>query len=344
MFLKETISYALQQKRIDFDKTKTQFFNKKRKVQLGRMRFKKKGTSRDSFRIPGQAVGFNSGIDFESDTVKVPKLGKIKFRKDREFKGSDPKLLSITISRDNVGRYFASVLVQENISLNRVTPGAVGIDLGVKDLMTLFFGNTSTKISNPRHFRENQSKLALAQRHLSRKTRGSNRYNKQRLKVARIQRKIADQRSDFTHKLTSFLTRNFGIICLEDLDVNSMKTNLGKSISDASFSELVRQLKYKADWNNTTITQVDRYFPSTKMCSSCGSIHELSLSDRSWVCECGITHDRDTNAAKNILREGLRTLDLSVETTDYSRGKEIEELLTNINSFNDISNKRLENY
>ena len=343
-FLNDTISYALQQKRIDFEKTKIQFFNKKRKVKLGRMKFKKKGCSRDSFRIPGQSIGFNSGINFESKTIRVPKIGFIKFRLDREFSGD---LLSITFSKSNTGKYFASVLVQsDNLVLSRDNTQlrSCGIDLGIKDLMTITFGEHSVKIHNPKHFRENQSELARQQRHLSRKTKGSNRYNKQKLRVARVHELIANHRSNFTHKITSLLTDTFDVICLENLDVSKMKTTMGKAISDANLSELVRQIKYKSEFKGTTVTQVDRYFPSSKACSSCGLVnHNLTLAVREWVCECGAVHDRDGNASINIQREGLAQLNnISVETTDYNRGD--LSLLKAFNSFNEISNKRLENY
>jgi putative transposase len=318
-FLNDVISYALQQKRLDFDETKKQYFNKKRKVKLGRMKFKSKHSNRDSFRIPGQALGFNKCIDFDAQTIKLPKMSPMKIVIDRKFTGT---LKSVTVSRNPSGQYFVSVLVEEDIELKQNTGRSVGIDLGLTHLAILSNG---TKIENPQWFRENQAKLKKAQQHLSRKTKGSKRRTRQRLKVARIYQKITNQRSWFHHNLSSWLVDNFDVICTEDLAVKNMVKNhcLSKSISDASWSSLISMISYKSNWYGRTFHQIDRWEPTSKTCSCCGAKAEaMDLSIREWTCaSCGTSHDRDINAAVNILNTGLKDLYslTSDELADYRR-------------------------
>lgn len=316
-WLNESISYALQQKRIDFDETKKQFFSKKRKTKLGAMKFKKKGVSRDSFRIPGQCLKFNTCIDFDAGTIKLPKMSPIKLVVDRPFNGN---LRSVTVSKNKCDQYFVSILVEEELELKQNTGRSVGIDLGLKELLAMSNG---IKVSNPRLLRESQSKLKKEQQHLSRKVRGSNRYNKQRLKVAKIHLKIANQRSWLYHNISTWLVTNYDTICMEKLNVKGMVKNrkLSKSISDAAFSTLVSMIAYKANWYGKTFTQVDTFYPSSKICNCCGyKLTEMDLSIREWKCpSCGEIHDRDLNASKNILDQGLRDLYslTSAELTDY---------------------------
>ena len=314
-FLNESISYALQQKRIDFEQTKKQFFNTKRKVKLGRMKFKKKGIANDSFRIPAQAL--TKPFDFDNSVIKLTKLGKVKCIFDRKFIGA---FKSVTISKTKTNKYYASVLVEEESSFKPKSNNVVGIDLGLKELLTLSNGDV---FKNPGWFRESQSKLAKAQKHLSRKTRGSNRYKKQRLNVTKIHEKIVNQRKWYIHNITSWIVNTFDIICIEDLNVEGMKKKFGKSISDAVFSEITRQLTYKAFWYGKSISKIDRWFPSSKMCSCCGNVNkDLTLKDRTYVCaECGAVINRDLNASINILNQGL--LDSSAEAVDYTRGEEL---------------------
>jgi putative transposase len=322
-FMNDVISYALQQKRIDFDETKKQYFNKKRKVKLGRMKFKSKHSNRDSFRIPGQALGFNKCIDFDAQTIKLPKMSPMKIVIDRKFTGT---LKSVTVSRNPSGQYFVSVLVEEDIELKQNTGRSVGIDLGLTHLAILSNG---TKIENPQWFRENQAKLKKAQQHLSRKTKGSKRRTRQRLKVARIYQKITNQRSWFHHNLSSWLVVNFDVICMEDLSVKNMVKNhcLSKSISDASWSSLISMLSYKSNWYGRTFHQIDRWEPTSKTCSCCGAKAEaMDLSVREWTCNsCMVSHDRDINAAVNILNTGLKDLYslTSDELADYRRREEV---------------------
>jgi putative transposase len=322
-FMNDVISYALQQKRIDFDETKKQYFNKKRKTKLGRMKFKSKHSNRDSFRIPGQALGFSACVDFDLGTIKLPKMSPMKIVIDRKFTGT---LKSATISRNPSGQYFVSVLVEEEIELKRNTGRSIGIDLGLTHLAILSNG---TKIENPRWFRESQAKLKRAQQHLSRKTKGSNRREKQRKKVARIYQKITNQRSWFHHNLSSWLVVNFDVICMEDLSVKNMVKNhcLSKSISDAGWSSLISMIAYKSNWYGRTFHQIDRWEPTSKTCGCCGAKAEaMNLSIREWTCDsCMVSHDRDINAAVNILNTGLTDLYslTSDELADYRRREEV---------------------
>jgi len=322
-FMNDVISYALQQKRIDFDETKKQYFNKKRKVKIGKMKFKSKHSNRDSFKIPGQALGYNSCIDFEKGSIKLTKMTPMKLVIDREFSG---RLISVTVSRNPSGQYFVSVLVEEEIELKQNTGRSIGIDLGLTHLGILSNG---LKFQNPRWFRESQAKLKKAQQHMSRKTKGSNRRNKQRLKVARIYQKITNQRNWFHHNLSSWLVDNFDVICMEDLSVKSMIKNhsLAKSISDASWSSLASMISYKSNWYGRTFHKIDRWYPSSKTCSCCGvKAEEMNMSVREWTCSsCNTHHDRDTNAAQNIRNKGLADLYslTSDELADYRRREEV---------------------
>ena len=322
-FLGEVIAYALQQKRIDFDQTKSQFFNKKRKTKLGRMKFKKKGTSRDSFRIPGSVLPkFNQEM-CSTGLIQLPKMAPMKVIIDRPFSG---ELRSVTISKNKANQYFVSVLVLEEVELKQNTGRSVGIDLGLKDLAILSNG---MRIENPRFLRKSQSKVKRANRCLSRKVKGSRRYHKQKLRLARLHLKVANQRAFVHHNLSTWLTDQFDTIVMEDLAVRNMVKNrkLAKSIADASWSTLVSMITYKSNWYGRTFHQIDRFAPSTKMCSSCGyKMDIIGLDVREWTCpSCGTTHDRDLNAAQNILDIGLREIyDLSSdELAEYRRGESV---------------------
>jgi putative transposase len=323
-WLKEVISYGLQQKRMDFFEFMKQHFNKKRKKKLGRPKFKKKGISNDSFRLPGQCLGYMKAFNFERRTVKIPKIEKpIKVRFDRTFSG---QVKSATISKDNLGHYYISVCIQEEIQPKEKTYRDVGIDLGLNDLLILSNG---TKFQNPKYFRETQAELKRAQQHLSRKTKGSNRYNKQKLKVAKVHKKVTRQRNWYYHNISNYLVTNFDTIILEDLNVSGMMKNhrLAKSIADASWSNLTGMIGYKAKWAGKEVSQIGRFFPSSKLCSCCGhKVEKMGLSVREWSCSfCGTYHDRDLNAAQNIYKEGMLKMHglLSEELPDYSRGETV---------------------
>jgi len=217
-----------------------------------------------------------------------------------------PELISsLTIVKDGANRYFVCMRVEFEPNQHQATNKMVGIDLGLKDRLICSDGEKIAAVSFTKKYARN---LKLAQRVLSRKKKGSTNRNKARLKVARLQAKISDCRSDYIHKITSRLIKENQLVCMEDLNVKGMVKNrcLAKSISDASWGEIVRQMKYKAEWYGREFVQIDRFFPSSKRCSSCGFNHDLKLSDREWTCpECSTEHDRDLNAAKNILRQGM---------------------------------------
>jgi putative transposase len=308
-WLNEAISYALQQKRMDFDETKKQFFNKKRAIKLGRMKFKCKGRSRDSFRIPGSVLPKANLEMCETGQIVIPKMTPMKMVVDRKFHGI---IKNITVSRNKANQYFVSVLVEE--AKPEPLPNtyrAVGIDLGLKDLAVLSDGH---RLTNPRWFRESQSKLKRAQQHLSRKQKGSNRRKRQQLKVNRIYLKIINQRNHLHHEFSKWLVENYDYIYLEDLAVQEMMQSKSKTrnknIADASWSSLVSKIEYKANWYGKEFAKVDRYFASSQVCSTCGH-HDgkKSLDVRQWTCSsCGSVHDRDLNAAKNIEQEASRDL------------------------------------
>ncbi len=213
---------------------------------------------------------------------------------------------TITVKLSPAGRWTVSLSVDVNIEPLPPVKKQVGIDLGISALMTLSDGE---KVANPKGFKAKYRKLRKAQKALSRKVKGSNNRHQARLRVARVHAEIADARKDNLHKLTTRLIRENQTIVVEDLAVKNMVKNhkLAQAISDASWGELVRQLEYKAEWYGREFIKIDRWFPSSKRCGSCGHVvDKLSLSIRSWDCpSCGVGHDRDINAAKNILAAGL---------------------------------------
>jgi putative transposase len=218
--------------------------------------------------------------------------------------GAEPS--TITVKLSPAGRWTVSLLVDVEIEPLPKSPNQVGIDLGITSLVAL---STGEKVANPKGFKAKRRKLRKAQKALSRKVKGSNNRYKARLKVAKVHAEISDARQDFLHKLTTRLVRENQTIAVEDLAVKNMVKNrkLSQAISDASWGELVRQLEYKCDWYDRNFVKIDRWFPSSKRCGHCGHVVEkLPLNIREWACpECGTMHDRDVNAAKNILAAGL---------------------------------------
>src|SRR6266700_2513061 len=215
------------------------------------------------------------------------------------------KPTSVTISKDCADRYFVSLLVEEDIKHLPVGNSQVGLDLGLKSMVITSDGHTS---GNPTFFAQDEKKLAKAQRRHAKKQKGSQNRRKAQLKVARIHARIADRRRDYQHKLSTKIIRENQVVCVESLQVKNMVKNhkLAKAISDVGWSEFVRQLEYKAEWYGRTLVKIDKWYPSSKRCFDCGHILDsLSLDIRHWVCpECGVQHDRDINAAKNILTAG----------------------------------------
>lgn len=216
---------------------------------------------------------------------------------------------TVTITKDAAGRYFVSCLCEfEPVSLP-ITVSTVGIDVGLKDL---FVTDSGFKTSNPRHTAKYAKRLALQQRMLSRKKKGSKNRAKARLKLAKLHAKMSDCRMDNLHKLSRKLINENQVVCVESLKVKNMIRNpkLSKAIADASWSELVRQLQYKGEWAGRSVVAIDQYFPSSRRCSCCGfTMKNMPLDIRQWLCpECGADHDRDINAARNIKAAGLAVL------------------------------------
>jgi putative transposase len=213
---------------------------------------------------------------------------------------------TVTVSRDTAGRYFVSILLEDDITPLPATTGQVGLDLGVHDVVVLSSGE---KVGNPRFFTQDEKRLVKAQRRHAKKQRGSKNREKARLKVARIHARIADRRCDFLHKLSTRIIRENQTICVESLRVKQMAQHptLAKAISDVGWGELVRQLAYKAAWYGRTLVRIDQWYPSSKQCSGCGHVLDsLTLDTRQWTCpDCRRVHDRDVNAAQNILAAGL---------------------------------------
>lgn len=240
---------------------------------------------------------------------KVLKLAKMNTPLDVRFSRTIPraaKVTTVTVSKDAAGRYFVSMLCDDTVQPKAEVEGKVGIDLGLTHFAIL---STGEKIAAPNTFRKHEAKLAKLQRRLAKKQKGSARRTKAKRKVARLHAKVADARRDFLHKLSTRLINENQVIAVESLAVSNMQKNrhLAKSISDAGWAEFVRQLEYKAHWYGRTLIGIDRWYPSSKRCSDCGhTVSKLPLSVREWVCpECGTIHDRDINAARNVLAAGL---------------------------------------
>ena len=298
-WMNEVSAAAVQQKEMDFKTFKKNYFSKNRKKKIGRPSFKNRD-SHQSFRLPNQKFTLNS------HSIRLEKIGKVKLVMDRDVPAGC-KFMSVTVSKNKCGQFFASVLVETEIIKKEKTGKSIGLDIGIK---TFLSGSDGSTVENPKFFRESQAKLAKAQKNLSRKKKGSVRRKKAKLKVARIHNDVANQRKDFIHKETTKLINEFDFIGIEDLNVAGMVKNhcLAKSISDASFSEFYRVLNYKAAWHDKEVVKVNRFYPSSKTCSCCGwKDDDLTLSDRLFKCKaCGLEIDRDLNASANILEEALR--------------------------------------
>ena len=308
-WLKEVNSQSLQYSLKCLDQAYQNFFNKR--TQFPKFKSKR---NKNSFTCP-QFVKNDDNLLF------IPKFQDgIEMIMERKIKGTIKKA---TITKTPTGKYFVSILTEMEYTPVGKTGLSVGIDLGIKDFLVLSNG---TKIKNHRFLKHYERSLKLNQQSLSRKTSKSVRYEKQRIKVARIYEKITNSRMDLIHKTTNSLIKQFDTIYLEDLNIKGMMKNhkLSKAISDVCWSKFIDTLEYKANWNDKSVVHIDRFFPSSKTCSKCGWINNnLTLKDREWICpKCGEKHDRDFNAATNILNEGYR-INISVGTTDYERGDQI---------------------
>ena len=248
----------------------------------------------------------SSAFKWDGQTLKLAKMAEpLNIRWSRTLPKA-AKLTTVTVSKDTAGRYFVSLLCDDAVAAKPEVTGQVGIDLGLTHFAVL---STGEKIAVPNTFRQHEARLAKSQRRLAKKTKGSKNRAKAKLKVAKAHATIADCRKDFLHKLSTRLINENQVIAVETLAVKNMVKNrsLSKSISDAGWAEFVRQLEYKAAWSGRQLIGIDRWYPSSKRCNGCGhTVTKLPLNIRTWVCpECKTTHDRDINAARNILAAGL---------------------------------------
>ncbi|WP_212819122.1 RNA-guided endonuclease InsQ/TnpB family protein [Polymorphospora rubra] len=293
-FLNEVSCVPLQQALRHLQVAFTNFWAKR----AGYPSFKSKKRSRRSAEYTTSAFRFRDG---ELTLAKMSQPLNIVWSRPLPA-GASPS--TVTVSQDAAGRWFVSLLCNDTIT-PVPAPGTVGIDAGLTHLLTL---STGEKVTNPRHERADRQRLARAQRDLARKEKGSANRAKARLKAARVHARIADRRRDHLHKLTTRLVRENQTLVIEDLTVSNMVKNrsLARAISDAGWRQFRTMLEYKADWHGRNLITVDRWFPSSKLCSTCGALADrMPLNVRSWTCRCGSVHDRDVNAARNILAAGL---------------------------------------
>lgn len=289
---------------------------------FGFQKSRRTGTSQSGRKV--RPPSFRKRVKYTSFTLKQAgytlsgnhlKIGKQQYRfsKSREIEGN---IKTLTVKRDALGDiFFVFVTDAEVQPVNAATTEIAGMDFGLKDFLTISDG---TRIASPEPLKKSLNRLAKANRSLSRKKKGSNNRRTSRKALARVHRDISNQRKDFQFKLARTLAITYNAIAIEDLNLSGMKALWGRKVSDLGFASFVSILEHQASKTGCTIVKIDRWFPSSKLCSCCGTVNGgLSLRDRIWTCDCGVTHDRDLNAAVNIQRVGASTLGLGDVRPDF---------------------------
>lgn len=305
-WLKEVDSLALANAQMNLQTAYSNFFRDK---SIGFPKFKSKKNDRNSY----SSNSVNNSIRIEEDKVKLPKLGYVTIKLHRQIP-TNHILKSCTLSKTPTGKYYISILVEYEVSIIPIQineENVLGLDMDMKNLYT---DSQGIRAEYPRYYRKSLEKLQKEQRKLSKRKKGSNNRNKQRLKVAKLHEKIASQRKDFLHKLSKGLSDKHDTIIIEDLNMKSMSQclNLGKSVMDNGWGIFTMFLQYKLNNQGKQLIKIDKWFPSSKKCNECGNINsELTLADREWICpSCGCVIDRDYNASLNLRDEGIRILRL----------------------------------
>jgi putative transposase len=305
-WLKDIDSGVINQKLRDLDAARQNFFRRvKQGKKPGYPKFKKK-RGEQSIRLVFDQRHAGKVKAWAQGELVLPKLGKVKLRWSQS-PAAMPKL--VTVKLDTAGRYWVTMMVEEVVQTLPITGKTVGVDVGIKHLAILSDG---AKVDNPKHLQRRLRQLRHQGRALSRKKKGSKRWQRQRLKVARLHAEIRDCRVNALHQASRQIVNDNQVICIESLNIKGMLGNrkLARHLSDAGIGEFHRQLQYKAEWAGRTLIAIDQWFPSSKTCSTCGhTLDELRLDVREWTCQkCGTHHDRDINAAINIEHEGLKQL------------------------------------
>ncbi len=292
-FLKECNAQVLQQTLMDLDKAFGAFFEKRARFP----KFKSIKCTPHAFRFPQEAK-------ISGQVVVLPKIGKVKAIIHREAEGA---VKSATVKQEANGAWYVVFVAHVELpDFPATSDTPVGIDVGLESFVTL---STGEKVKPPKFYRKGERKLKRLSRQLSRCQRGSNRRVKAKQRLAKHHGKVGNRRNDWLHKLSARIVAQHDTVSVEDLNIKGLvKTKLAKSFHDAALSTFLRQLEYKAQWNGVQFVKVGRFYASSKTCHACGERQSLKLSERVWTCTCGTAHDRDENAAMNILAEGLRLL------------------------------------